>query len=195
MSEGAVANDAERDLMSLWQSQPEEEGRMTFDQIRQKVDVVDKERRRRAVGFYACAAIIVPSWLAVMWFLPDLRIAAAAALATAFWLVYQVHRRSAARLVPVEQATQPGLVFYRGVLERERDFHRGLPMWFVPPVTVSTAAIVAGFLTTQRFAHTAALFGVVTWIISGTAVALVLAVKKSRRAADRLQHDIDALRE
>jgi hypothetical protein len=41
------------------------------------------ERRRRSVGFIASGAVIVPSWLAVAWYLPDFRLLAGIGVGTA----------------------------------------------------------------------------------------------------------------
>lgn len=191
-----MANEsADQDLRALWQAQPEMERRMSTDEIRRKIHGLEAARTRRSVNFYASGAVIICSWLAVMWFLADLRIVAGVCLGTAVWIVYQVHRRSAARLVPAGLTTGPSLEFYRALLERERDFYRGLPLWFLPPVVVSTSAIVLGFLASPRFPHTVVFFGVLAWIVTSTAVALVIAVKKNRREADRCQRDLDGLRE
>jgi hypothetical protein len=189
-----VANEsAERDVRQLWQAQPEVEPRMSSDEIRRKVQAVEGERRRRSVGFAACGAIIIPSWLAIMWWLPDFRILAIIGLGTALWILYNVHRRSTADTAPTALTTHASGDFYRALLERERAFQQGLPLWFMPPVILSTAAIVVTFLRSARFAHTPVFFGVLLWIVSGTGVALVVALRKSRREAERCQRELDAL--
>jgi hypothetical protein len=196
MKEDAVANEfPDQDLRALWQAQPEMENRMSTDEIRRKVHGLEAARARRSVNFYAAGAVIICSWLAVMWFLADLRIMAGVCMGTAVWIVYEVQRRSAARLVPAGLTAGPGLEFYRALLERERDFYRGLPVWFLPPVIVSTSAIVLGFLASPRFPHTVVLFGFLVWFVSSTAVALVIGVKKNLREADRCQRDLDGLKE
>jgi len=164
---------------------------MPLDEIRRRVRDVERFARRRDRGFFACAAIISTTWAAVMWWLPDLRLTAAISMAAACWIAGQAYTRSGARNVPVNLASAPGLDFYRASLERERDLYQALPVWFVPPVVLSTTAIVAGFLTTARFAHGPALFGVVAWIACGTCAALVIGIRNSRREAKRYQALID----
>jgi hypothetical protein len=166
---------------------------MPLEEIRRRVGDVEKHARRRDRGLYACAAVIIPAWAAVMWWLPDLRVTAAISMAAAFWIAGQAYKRSAVRSVRVDFASAPGLDFYRASLERERDVYHSLPVWFVPPVVMSTTAIVVGFLTTARFPHSPALFGVVASIACGTCAALVVGIRNSRREAKRYQGLIDAL--
>ena len=83
-------------------------------------------------------------------------------------------------------------LYYRTLLERKQRFH--IPSLVVsPPVILSTTAIAETFYTSPRFAHTAVSFAVMTWIIVGAAGALVIAVRKSGREADRCQRQMDEL--
>ena len=166
---------------------------MPLDEIRRNVREIEKHARRRDRGFFACAAVIIPTWAAVMWWLPDLRVTAAISVAAACWIVGQAYNRSAARRVPVDLSAAPGLDFYRTSLERERDLYGALPVWFVPPVVLSSTAIVLGFLTTTRFPHNLALFAVLAWIVCGTVAALFVGIRNSRREVRRYQGLIDGL--
>ena len=76
-----------QDVRALWQGQPCEGGGMPLDEIRRRVGEVEKHARRRDRGFYACAAVIIPAWAAVMWWLPDLRVTAAISMAMRGWRV------------------------------------------------------------------------------------------------------------
>jgi len=165
---------------------------MPLAEIRRRVREVEQHARRRDRGFFACAAVIIPSWAAVMWWLPDLRVTAGISMAAACWIVSQAYIRSGARNVPTDLASAPSLDFYRTSLERERDLYRALPVWFVPPVVLSSTAIVLGFLTTTRFPHNTALFAVLAWIVCGTCVALFAGIRNSRREARRYQALIEA---
>lgn len=185
---------SEKGVRAQWQGQLRKRGDMTSDEVRTKVHDIEKHARRRARGMYLAAAVIIASWAAVMWSLPDLRATAVIAMAAACWIVGQTHKRTAARIIGPDLAPAPGVDFYCASLERERDFNSRLPVWFVPPAVLSSTAIVLGFLTTPRFPHTLALYGVLAWILCGTAVALTVGIQKSRRETKRCQQLIDEVR-
>jgi hypothetical protein len=169
------------------------ERRMSTAEIRGKVRSIEKEHRRRFVVMVVCGAVIVPSWLAVAWFLPDFRLLATVGVATALWILYHAQRNMVARRVAVDVTTSPSLSFYRELLQRELDWHRRLPVWLLPPATLSTAAIALTFYTSARFAHTPMFFAMMAWIVGGAGVALVIGLKRSRREAARWRRELDAL--
>lgn len=183
-----------KDARALWQGQPRKGGDMTLEEVRRKVRNIEKHARRRDRGMYMSAAVIIPSWAAVMWWLPDLRATAVIGMAAACWIVGQTYKRSAARTIAPDLAPAPGVDFYRASLARERDFYRRLPVWFVPPAALSSTAIALGFLTSPRFPRTPALLGVLVWIVCGTAVALAVGIRKSRRETKRYQQLIDEVK-
>ena len=76
------------DLRNEWQAQPEMEPRMSTDEIRGKVRSIEKESRRRSVAIVGSGAVLVPSWLAVAWYLPDFRLLASIGVGTALWILY-----------------------------------------------------------------------------------------------------------
>jgi tellurite resistance protein TehA-like permease len=166
---------------------------MSTDEIRGKVRSIEKESRRRFVVMVVCGAVIVPSWLAVAWYLPDFRLLATVGVATALWILYHARRNNVARRLAVDVTSSPSLPFYRELLHRELDWHRRLPVWFLPPVTLSTAAIALTFYESVRFAHTPIFFAMMAWIVGGAGVALVIGLKRSRREADRCQRELDTL--
>jgi hypothetical protein len=137
--------------------------------------------------------VIVPSWLAVAWYLPDFRLLATVGLATALWIVYHAQRHTSARRLAVDMTSSPSLAFYRELLERERDWHRRLPVWLLAPAALSQAAIALTFYSSARFGHTPVFFAMMAWIVGGGGVVLVFGLKKSRREADRWQRELDAL--
>lgn len=181
------------DLRDFWQAQPEMEARMSTDDIRGKVDWLEKESLRRSAVMLASGGVIVPTWLAVAYYLPDFRLLAAVGVATALWILYHAQRNTAARRLTVDVTSSPSVPFYRDLLQRELEWHRRVPVWFLPPVTLSTAAIALTFYTSARFAHTPTFFEVMAWIVGGAGVALVVGLKRSRREAERWRHELDAL--
>ena len=87
--------------------------------------------------------------------------------------------------------SQPGVL--SGLLERERDWHRRLPLWFLPPAALSPATIALTFFSSARFAHTPVFFAMLAWLVGGGGPPLLMGLKRSRREADRWQRELDAL--
>jgi hypothetical protein len=169
------------------------EARMSPDEIRGKARSIEKENRRRFVAMVGSGGVIVPSWLAVAWYLPDFRLLATVGVATALWILYRAQRNIMARRPAVDVTSSPSLPFYREILQRELDWHRRLPVWLLPPATLSTAAIALTFYNSARFAHTPLFFAMMAWIVGGAAAALVIGLKRSRREADRCRRELDTL--
>lgn len=189
-----MANESDGpDLRDVWQAQSETEPRMSTDEIRGKVKSIEREASRRAAVMVACGAVIVPSWLAVAWYLPDFRLLAAVGIATALWILYHAHHNNSARRLAVDVTSSPGLSFYRELLQRELEWYRRLPVWLLPPAALSTAAIALTFYNSARFTHTPAFFAMLAWIVGGAVVALVIGLRRNRREADRCRRELDAL--
>lgn len=155
-------------------------------------------RRRQAVVArrdriaYLSAAIIGPSWVAAVWFIPDLRLLSATGLVIAVWVTSQLYRRSAARLSSAS-TDLPCLDFQRALLERERDFATSRPKWTLVPLAVGQVAIAATLATNPRF--TGSQFfpeGLVLFVGTAAAV-LVVAWRRSQREALALQRELEAL--
>jgi hypothetical protein len=147
---------------------------------------------RRDRTFYLSALIIVPSWLAAIWLLPDLRLLSATGLFIGVWVTWQLYSRSAARLSGAS-ADLPCMAFQRALLERERDLARALPKWMLVPLAAGQVAIAATLATNPRFT-TSPFFpeGLVLFI--GTAGgALVVIWRQWRRQALELQRELEAV--
>ena len=97
----------DRELREQWQSQPEMEHRMSVDDVRSRVDAADARRRPSTVVLVACAATIIPTWLAVMWLVPDFRVMAAVGLFTAVWILAGFYRTSIARVTSAPLPAPP----------------------------------------------------------------------------------------
>ena len=141
------------------------------NEIRGKVQSIENETRRRFIVMVVCGATIVPSWLAVGWYLPDFRLLATIGVATALWILYHAQRNMAARRLAGDVTASPSLPFYRELLQRKLNWHRRLPGWLLPPAALSSAAIALTFYNSARFAHPAMFFAMMTWIVGGAGVA------------------------
>lgn len=174
-----------------WTTQPNQDAAIDIATAIRRRDIQIRSRDRR---LYLSAAIVAPSYAAVLWFLPDLRAEAAFGLALAIWLVWQTHQRSAARLEmgPVDL---PCLVFLRRKLERERDVYLSMPKWALGPLVAGQLVILYTMFTNPRFSQ-AKLFPVGVAMFVGTAVVvLVVARRRWQREAAQIQRHLDVLSE
>ena len=147
-------------------------------------------RRDRVV--YASAAIITPSCVAALWFLPDLRIFTSATLAIGLWVVWQVHARSGARLAG-PSADLPCLAYQRSLLERERDFAISMPKWYFVPVAVGQVAIVATLATNPRFTTSQFYPEGLVLFVGTTGVVLAVIWRRWQRRAIDLQRELETI--
>ena len=120
------------ELCSLWQSQGTEVFRMTPADLQRKAERFEAALRRRSRMLYAiCGGEIV----AFGYFLtivsnPVQRIGALLTIVGMTFLAYQIWSHQVnMRAIAAAMYADPAVIFYRGLLERSRDFHRGVWFW------------------------------------------------------------------
>lgn len=170
-----------------WQGQPSGHDNVPS---RPQVDGRLREQRRRTRVFLVSAAIIVPTWIAALWFRPDLRPVAAVGLIVAASLAWLVLRRGAA---PSQDRALPCAAFQIAVLTRERDFHRAMPKYLIP-VIAGQLAIVATLLVNPRFEKNALFAGSLTAFIFTVGVVLLAVFRRSRRMLSEIERELSAMR-
>ena len=148
--------------------------------------------RRRIRRFWASAAIIVPGWMTAFWLYPDLRPVAAVGLMLAGWLSWQIVRRDPGRRSP-NGVGLPCAAHERAVLARERDFYLTAPRWYLAPVLIGQAAIVATLLTSSRIERNAIFAGWLSAFLATVIVVLTVAFRRARRIVRELELEIIAL--
>ena len=187
-----MSNSGDDRVRSAWAKQTNQSldvnpGNTESNVRRRQAEIVRRDRIQ-----HLSAAVGASSWLAVIWFLPDLRLVSVTGLFIGVWVTWQMYRRSGARLLsaPIDL---PCLVFQRALLERERDLASSLPKWFLIPVAIFQVAIVATFATNPRF--TTSQFypeGLVLFV--GTAgVALFVIWRRWQHRAMELQRELEAI--
>lgn len=187
-----MTRDPRDPLQTAWSNQSEAGGEVDLDRARTALRRREAEIRTRDRIMYACAAIIAPSWAAVMWFMPDLRLVAAAGLATAVWVSAQMYVRSAAHLRPIS-AGVACTEYQAELLGRERDLYLAMPKWYLIPVGLSQVAILVALFTSPRFPQTSGLI-LGAALMTGTAAAVLFgASRRWRRLAGELQRELDTL--
>ena len=187
-----MSNSGDDRVRSAWAKQTDQSLDVDLTNAEAKVRRRQAEIARRDRIQHLSAAVGASSWLAVIWFLPDLRLVSVTGLFIAVWVTWQMYRRSGARLL-IAPIDVPCLVFQRARLERERDFASSLPKWFLIPVAIFQVAIVATFATNPRF--TTSQFypeGLVLFV--GTAsVTLIVIWRRWQRQAIELQRELEAI--
>lgn len=187
-----MSNSGDDRVRSAWAKQTDQSLDVDLTNAEARVRRRQAEIARRDRIQHLSAAVGGSSWLAVVWFLPDLRLVSVTGLFIAVWVTWQMYRRSGARLLsaPIDL---PCLVFQRALLERERDLAASLPKWFLIPVAIFQVAIVATFATNPRF--TTSQFypeGLVLFV--GTAsVTLIFIWRRWQRQAIELQRELEAI--
>jgi len=187
-----MSNSGDDRVRSAWAKQTNQSldvnlGNTEANVRRRQAEIAQRDRIQ-----HLSAAVGASSWLAVIWFLPDLRLVSVTGLVIAVWVTWQMFRRSGARQLgaPIDL---PCLVFQRALLERERDLASSLPKWFLIPVAIFQVAIVATFATNPRF--TTSQFypeGLVLFV--GTAsVTLIVIWRRWQRQAIELQRELEAI--
>ena len=177
---------------AAWARQPAASSGVDLDRARGQRRKHESEARRRDRIAYVSAAIIAPSWAAVMWFMPDLGMVAALGFALAVWVPTQMYFRSGVRVTPAADGTCAS--FQQALLERELALCLSMPRWYLLPVALSQGAILFAMFTSPRFPQTATLFwGAAGMICTAAAVLAVARTRLVRRAAD-LRRELALLR-
>jgi len=185
----------DRDLQALWKSQsPGDDAgsAMALDEIRQMAQRLEHKAARRNRREYAAAAIVVAVFAWSMFTAPSvlLRIGNGLSIAAAIAVAYMLHQWGTARTLPSDLALTSALEFHRVELERQRDLRRGAWWWYLLPFAPGFLVLEIG----QALAHPER----VSRIIAGSVVVMASGVgiyARSRRAAARIQQQIDRLKE
>lgn len=145
---------------------------------------VSRRNRRELLA----ATLVAPVFLFYAWFFPHwlTKLGALLVVAGAAWVAWQLMRRASAR--PLPQALAGRLLdFHRGELQRQRDALRTVWRWYLAPLLPGLLLFLCGRQIENGhwqpgpFVIVAAVMAGVVWI--------------NRRAARRLQREVDALDE
>ena len=179
-------------LRSAWSKQTDQSLNVDLANAEISLRRRQAEVARRDRIAYLSAAIILPSWIAAIWFMPDLRLLGGAGLLIGVWVTWQLYRRSAARLSRTS-TDLPCLDFQRALLERERDFAASMPKWKLVPLVIGQVAIAATLATNRRFTSSPFYPEGLLLFVATAAVVLVMAWWRSQREVLRLQLELEAL--
>lgn len=186
-----MANEPRDDMRAVWQEQPPESAPISLTELRRKARSLHTTVRWRNLREYAGAALGGVTFGYYLWRFPTplMRVGAALSIAGVLYVMYQLHKRGAARILPAEMARNTCLDFHRRELERQRDLLRSVWRWYLLPLVPGLALFLLGMAVEQlagRWLPVAVVGGV-------CALGFFLVGKLNQSAARKLQDQIDAL--
>jgi len=179
------------DVLDIWQSQSTEGFRMSTEDIRRRIEQMDKKLRRKRFAFYTVCGFLIAFFLAweAISTNPLQRVGAMLTMLGVGYLAYQVHQNRVRKAPPAENGRVASIEFHRTELERQRDFHRGTRLWsrmliFVPGPMV----FFAGFLMAHPEVATTIRLEAISFVLMAIA-----AVPLNRWMASKYQRQLDEL--
>jgi hypothetical protein len=179
-------------MQDIWQCQPVEGIKMSAEEIRNRATKFEKKVYWRNVRENTAGAIAIV-WLG--FYLAGAhraldRAAFALLIAGMVYVMYQLHRRGAARSMPASMAAGPSLGFYREQLERQRNLVSSVWSWYLGPFVPGLVLSAVASLARNMQPHHVAVLGFWYALIAGF---FIFAWRLNVRAARCLQRMIDQL--
>lgn len=175
----------------LWQNQSAEPLRMTPDELRKRMEQLDRRTRTRNRGAYqACGFLVIAFLWSLTVFPNDLqRIGAVLTIAGVGVLFYQIRANKLATRKAAESGSTASLAFHRGELARQRDFHRGKLFWS-RFLALMPGPLLGLFGFYQAYPHLAKIL-----VVEGITFILVFiaTIPVNRRLARKYQRQLDEL--
>ena len=184
------ADPSDLDPRSLWQSQPSEHAPMTLSEIHDKSRAFQARIKRRNLIEYAACVIVVVGFVPSVFDRESVLVQAGSALiilATIF-VAWQLHRRASAERTP--EIGGASADFHRTQLMRQRDALRALAAWYIAPFVPGMSLLLTGIWFVRGSNHR-----LVSLTGAGTLVVFAGAWWLNQRGAERLQQQIEALRQ
>jgi len=205
-----MVNDSQPDdVVTLWQAQGSDGFRMSTEDIRRKIETMNRVLRRQAFDVYlVCAMMIVLAIGSMFLGLNTLETLGAILGIIGFsYVVWQIRQNRFRGVATGKAGDTASLDHLRTELARQRDFHRGARLWsrallLAPGLLVFFAGFaqahpeVLWIKATTRFAGTSIptvevqliRFEIIAWVVVNIA-----AIPLNLRKASRYQRQIDEL--
>lgn len=122
----------EKSVLDLWQSQTTERFQMTPEEIRMRIEMMEKTLRRRTRGGYLVTVflfVMFGIWLVVDGADPIFRLGALLLILAVVFFGYQIHQNRFREAPAGAVGSTASVDFLRRELTRQRDFHRGRLFW------------------------------------------------------------------
>jgi positive regulator of sigma E activity len=176
------------DMRELWQEQKTEKVTITLNEIRREAWKFERRVYRQNMRGYVAAAVAI-AWLSPQlwrnhgWHLTP----AALMLAGVLYMVYQLHRRGAAREVRADLGLSASIESHRRELERQLDALRAVWAWYLLPFVPGAAVYVVAVIDrgpNQRMILSAVIFVI---LFAGGSLLNWLAARKLDRRINELK--------
>ena len=195
-----MANEARNDMPHLWRNQPVERVEISLEEIRRKAQKLENQVQVRNLWEYGAGAIVVAAFTYYLWLFhsPLVRIGCALEIAGTLFVMYTLHTKGSARLMPAKMAFRTCVEFHREELQRQCDLLRGVWSWYLLPFIPGLAIFLLGlflYAIDQPGASAHAWSIAKGFILTATGCALVfLGVGQLNQwAVRKIQNEIDAL--
>jgi len=186
------------DMKNLWQSQPADPPGIRPEELRRKMNKFERRIFWRNVREYAGGLGVIAIFGYYEWRFNALliRLGSGMIIAGTLYVMYQLHRRASTRPAPADLGSSTCIEFHRKSLERQRDALRTVWSWYLLPFVPGLSVLAIGSIESQRAAHPGNVGQLVISVLASQGIipAVFFAVwKLNRRAAERLQRQIDEL--
>jgi len=176
------------DVAALWRAQSSEGFRMSNEEIRNRIETMDRKMRRRTIDFYlllATMTIVLGGWM----FIDKNKLEAIGAVLVIIGFSFLAWQVRANRFRSYSSDAGGTLEHLRNELARQRDFHGGSRFWrrmlFIVP---GPFVFFAGFAQAHPEVIRMIRFEVVSFVVFALA-----AIPLNMWMARRYQKQIDAL--
>ena len=132
------------DPRNLWQNQKDERATITLEDVRRQAGRLGRRVYWRNLREYVAGAIVIAVFGASLWHTRGWRIAPSLLLmAGTGYVLFEIHRRGAARSLPMDADLKASLDFHIRELERQRNALRTVWLWYLLPFMPGFLAEIA----------------------------------------------------
>ena len=162
---------------------------MSLNELRRKAEKFQKRIHNRNLREYAASVLVIAAFGYYIWRFPQLRLGSGLIIAATLYMMYQLHKRGAAKTVPAALGLGTCLDFHRRELERQRDLSRDVWKWYLLPFVpglLAFVAVPAMQVPPDKWLRTVPFILLCAVVFYGIG-------RLNQRAARRLQRQIDEL--
>jgi len=185
-----MEGELQTDVVELWQHQATDGFRMTTDQFRRRLEVMERQLRRKRYDLFAAFALSSIAVIAIAAIAPNTlqSIGAALLVLGLAFVSYQVHQARVRNAPSAKLDSAASIEFHRATLERQLEFHSA-GLW--PRLLVLTPGGLLFFLSFAAAQPKLAFFAYLQ--LATFTVAIIASIPLNRRMAERYRREIEEL--